>query len=245
MNINPTLPDIYAAIKSIVMSFPDFIDTDTDCPIPGIRTWKVSSDYSRADVNTDNFDSVYADLKRPFFWSRKWHNNKYSPNSIQWEFPALVAFEEQSVWSGAFDYGKTTNYDIELSVMDVYRHECASTPGKYKPYESRTVNDIWHDCEKLLSVVLFSISQIVVYEDAGKMFIGPVSQMPHGVFPILEIGREIAAANRNLTFERIDEVVNKVYGAKCRVTIPVLGCYDFTLKNEIANMKIAAYEIGC
>ena len=85
-----TITDFYEAIKKIVRTYPTM---QLKCWQP--QTFAVLPEAS--DLNSPNLGKVICDKNRPYFYSKLWESKGFTPNTIEFEFPLVVIYEENIV----------------------------------------------------------------------------------------------------------------------------------------------------
>ncbi len=168
------------------------------------------------EIATENLGATISDKDKPFFWSRYWHNNKYSPNAIRREFPLLTIFETEN--SGKTDEVFSRFHEVytfDISVLDVYRDDCNGKPG----CEGRTINEIYIDTKVLLQNYL---------RELGAAF---------------EYGNELVG-NMRMRFTPVEYNTERIYGTKCQVFFTTTSCPKIE-NGQLINYGVLANEEGC
>jgi hypothetical protein len=132
--------DFYNALKSAVMFSPG-----EGCN--QLQTFKVLEQSGGAKLVSENFGATRCDKDKPYFWSRKWHNQKYAGDP-DWAFPALIVVERSFVSDHPFRQSQNTAYQFNISVMD--RLHVGNNKMGCTGCEGRTINEIYEDTERLL-----------------------------------------------------------------------------------------------
>lgn len=149
-----TKRDFLEALKQAVM----FSPPSTDGKCQQLQTFKVLENGGGGLIRASNFGGTICDKGKPFFWSRVWHENGYNPNSIQFDFPVLMAVETNYQVDKPFAKRNTRSYQFNISVMDKYV-ETKGVKG-CEGCNGRTVNEIYEDTERLLFQALHFISKV-------------------------------------------------------------------------------------
>lgn len=125
-----------------------------------LQTFRVLSKGYAAEIKSANFGATILDKGRPFFWSRQWHQNKYNPNNITWEYPALTlgSLEDSINVERPFQQSTKRCYSFQLAVADKLITDCATCPAE--SCGNRTINEIYQDTETLLFYVLYYLSNV-------------------------------------------------------------------------------------
>lgn len=51
-----------------------------------LQTFRVLEQGAGRLLQSENFGATVCDREKPFFWSRAWHNAKYNPNKVIFDF---------------------------------------------------------------------------------------------------------------------------------------------------------------
>lgn len=135
-----------------------------------LQTFRVLEQGAGRLLQAENFGATVCDREKPFFWSRAWHNAKYNPNKVIFDFPVLAVIETDYTTSKPLSSQQKRTYNMNLVVLDKYVADCDK--GKCKGCEGRTINEIYEDTEALLFQALRYIAGAIVAtpdcdEDAG------------------------------------------------------------------------------
>lgn len=250
--MNLSLRDIFQIGKNAVQLFP----ADPDSPCLQLQAFRVLTRGGGAtEIATENLGAVPTDKDNPFFWSRRWHNNKYSPNALEFDFPILTMFEtfgETPTTPFVKPFGRT--YTIELAVFDKYQDDCVD--GTYTGCKARTINDIYLDTGTLLDSVLQYFGGMVIAATATdstpKLYYKPwlVSAYelgaigPYNVTDM--IGNQLFAQNKQVRFSRVDRfAANKIFGTKCQIVFTTNNCETIDYDLELPDFGTLAFEAGC
>lgn len=249
--MNLSLREVFQIGKNAVQLFP----ANPDNPCLQLQAFRVLTRGGGAtEITTENLGAVPTDKDNPFFWSRKWHNNKYSPNALAFDFPILTMFEtfgETNTTPFQKPFGRT--YTIELAVFDKYQDDCVD--GKYTGCKARTVNDIYLDTGTLLDSALQYMGGMVetTFADGSKKWYyrpwleyataqGIVG--PNNITSI--IGSVLNAQNKQVRFSRVDRfAANKIFGTKCQIVFTTNNCETIDYNLELPDFGSVAFEAGC
>jgi hypothetical protein len=200
--------------------------------------------------------AVPADKDNPFFWSRDWHNLKYSPSKLKWSWPLLTMYEliaenKKSV----FQKGKKRCYTVEIAVLDVFKEDCTTGMAKYSACDSRTVNQIYLDTETMLDGVLQYFGGIVIATTSANatptIYFKPWldAQVTAGTItgynPVYDLQNSLNAANPNTRFTRVEMPAQKIYGTKTQVVFCTTNCPDIDFNLALPDFGTLAFEAGC
>lgn len=249
--MNLSLRDIFQIGKNAVQLFP----ANPDNPCLQLQAFRVLTRGGGAtEIGTENLGAVPTDKGNPFFWSRKWHNNGYSPNALTFDYPILTMFEtvgETGTTPFVKPFGRI--YTIELAVFDTYQEDCVG--GKHTGCKARTINDIYLDTGILLDSVLQYFGgtvQATVDGGTAKMYykpwlesalaLGAISSYSN-VFPL---GNQLNPQNKQVRFARVDRyATQKIFGTKCQIIFTTNNCETIDYDLELPDFGSVAFEAGC
>lgn len=207
-----------------------------------------------AELASDNLGAVPTDKDTPFFWSRKWHNNKYSPNALAFEFPILTMYEIIGITgSSPFSKGFKRSYTIEISVLDVYKDDCVG--GTKTGCKSRPVNQIFIDTGIILDSILQYFGGVVgattSADPVEKLYYLPwlVEQKLSGAISSYDVRYDLQntlnANNKELRFVRVERPTQKIYGTKTQVTFTTTNCLTTAYDESLPDFGLLSFEAGC
>ena len=183
-----------------------------------------------AEISTPNLGAIPSDARGAYFWSRKWHNAKYNPNSIAFEYPLLTTFEIYADISDMFGDGTNKSVrTIEISVLDAFSEN--ADKGAAVGCAARTVNQIYFSTEDLLNQVLRYLGSVVFI--TSDDFTGTIpylqqwlslDRVPTNANVVYDLGNTISNANQSLRFQRVEFPTRRVYGTKTQITLPTWNC---------------------
>jgi hypothetical protein len=249
--MNLSLRDIFQIGKNAVQLFP----ANPESPCLQLQAFRVLTRGGGAtEIATENLGAVPTDKDNPFFWSRKWHNNKYSPNALEFDFPILTMFEtfgETSTTPFVKPFGRT--YTIELAVFDKYQDDCVD--GKYTGCKARTINDIYLDTGTLLDSALRYIGGTVgatTADGVERIYYRPWLESAYalggvGAYNITwMLGNQLFAQNKAVRFSRVDRfAANNIFGTKCQIVFTTNNCETIDYDLELPDFGTLAFEAGC
>lgn len=197
------------------------------------------------EVGTDTIGTILSD-KDTFFWSRKWELSGFNAGKISYEYPLLTAFELVNRSSYPMDGNNTKEYDIELSVLDTYYGESL----KKNECENRSINQIYLDTEFMLTAVLRYIGGLVVASvnggDDAIYNIKLLESVYPGQFQVKNhLGSAINAANRNVSFLRVEFPAKNIYGTKAKITVKALDCCNVDFEIVDGNDTVGVEPGSC
>lgn len=221
-------------------------------PCLQLQAFRVLQRERGTEVGTDNLGALPTDKDNPFFWSRKWHNNKYNPNNIEWEWPLFTMFELVSETTEApFSGGFGRCYTLELSVLDIFKEDCCGPGGI--GCDARPINQIFLDTETLLDSVLRYFGGIVIAtttaDPVPKIYYRPwlvANFLPGQINIQYELLVTLNTNNKNVRYARVERPTQKIYGTKTQVKFCTKNCgpainFDLTLP----DFGLLSFESGC
>lgn len=207
------------------------------------------------EIGTDNLGAVPTDKDTPFFWSRKWHNNKYSPNAVLAEFPIVTMYEiigetDKSPFAGQFK----RCYTIEIAVLDVYKEDCQD--GTKRGCDARTINQIFLDTGLMLDSILQyfgkMVGAITSADPVEKLYYRPWldAQKMAGAITSYDVKYDLQntlnASNAKLRFARVEKSgARQIYGTKTQVTFCTNNCPTVNYDTELKDFGLLSFEAGC
>lgn len=249
--MNLTLEDFYRIGRNAVRLFP--AETPVK-PCRQLQAFRVLQHSRGSELGAANLGAVATDKDNPYFWSIKWHNNKYNPNALAFDFPVLTMFEVFSETSGSpFEQSFNNCPNVEIAVLDVYREDCVD--GKQTGCAARTVNGIYKDTGDLLLKTLqyFGQSVIATTDVAPDPMVYTLpwleTAQAEGDIASFSVESELIsmmnANNRNIRFMRVEMPSQKIYGTKVQVKFCSLTCPEVEFKYNINDYGVLAFEAGC
>jgi hypothetical protein len=246
-----SLTDFFRIGRSAVQLYPALSPPQ---PCLQLQAFRVLQLARGNEIGTDNLGAVPADKDTPFFWSRKWHNSKYNPNALAFEYPLLTMFDVVSeTKTSPFSAGFKRCYTVELAVLDVYRDDCVD--GKKTGCSARPINQIFMDTELMLDSVLRYFGQIVgattLEDQVEKLYYRPWLdlQVAHGQIGSYNVTYSLESnLNTNnpvFRFSRVEKPTNKIYGTKCQVTFCASKCPSISYDTSLPDFGLLAFEAGC
>ena len=243
--------DFYNIGKNAVQLFPAG-SPPKPCLQP--QAFRVLQRERGTELAAENLGAVPTDKDTPFFWSRKWHNNKYNPNALAFEFPILTMYEIIGVTeSSPFSKGFKRSYTIEISVLDVYKDDCVS--GTKTGCQARPVNQIFLDTGAILDSILQYYGQVVgattSADPAEKLYYKPWldAQKLSGAITSFNVKYDLQNTlntnNKALRFVRVERPTQKIYGTKTQVTFTTSNCPTIAYDGSLQNFGLLSFESGC
>lgn len=248
--MNISLRDLFQIGKDAVRLFP----ANTERPCLQLQAFRVLTRGGGAtEIGTDNLGAVPTDKDNPFFWSRKWHNNKYSPNALTFDFPILTMFETfgETVQT-PFNIPFGRQYTIELAVFDTYQDDCVN--GKHTGCKARTINDIYFDTGLLLDSVLRYFGGMVEATMANgekKLYYRHWLENAHARGAVSDYNisglllNQLSPLNKQVRFSRVDRfATQKIFGTKCQIVFQTNNCEAIEYDLELPDFGTVGFEAG-
>jgi len=246
--MNLSLRDFYQIGRDAVRLFP----ANAERPCLQLQAFRVLTRGGGAtEIGTENLGAVPTDKDNPFFWSRKWHNNKYHPDALTFDYPILTMFETFGETAQTpFNPPLGRQYTIELAVFDTYQDDCVN--GKYTGCKARTINDIYLDTGTLLDSVLQYIGGMVeatIGTGEAQMYYRPWLVSAHALGAIADynvtnmLGAQLNPLNKQVRFSRVDRfATQKIFGTKCQIVFMTNNCETIDYNLELPDFGTVGFE---
>ncbi len=112
-------------------------------------------------LSAENLGATVCDLKKNWFWSRKWDNTKAKTNAVPWDYPILTVMQRNFTAERPLrSRGQISTGSYSLTVLDRYGGGCEK--GNCAGCDGRTINDIYADTEHLLFQALSFLEGMVI-----------------------------------------------------------------------------------
>ena len=244
-----SLIDFYWIGRVAVQLYPQ--NLETPCLQP--QAFRVLQMERGSEIGTENLGVVPTDKDTPFFWSRKWHQNKYSPNALEYGYPLVTMYEIiGETQSSPFTNGFKRCYTIEISVLDIKRQDCADCD---QDCNDRPINQIFLDTGTILDSILLYYGGMVRANTSidltPKLYSRPWldNEKSRGMIDWYEVkhdvGASLNAANPNLRFTRVERPTQQIYGTKTQVRFCTNNCPSITYDNVLEDFGTVAGAAGC
>ena len=246
-----SLTDLFRIGRTAVQLYPA---TSPPQPCLQLQAFRVLQLARGSEVGTENLGAVPTDKDNPFFWSRKWHNNKYNPNAMAFEWPVLTMFDIVSeTASTPFNAGFRRKYTIEISVLDIYRDDCVS--GSQIGCAARPINQIFMDTGMLLDSVLQYFAGIVgattSADPVEKLYYRPWLEAEKLAGNIAsfnvtyDLQNRLTADNPVVRYARVEKATQKIFGTKTQITFSTNNCPTIQYDSSLPDFGVLAFEAGC
>lgn len=128
-----------------------------------LNAFRAFQQSSAAEMSTPTLGATICDKDKPYFFSRLWHEKKYNPNAIAFDFPLLFLFEIEATarYTSISEGLIVVSHHLQVGVVDVYT-EPKPSASYCHGCEGRTVNEIYQDTERLLYYALRFVSDLGV-----------------------------------------------------------------------------------
>lgn len=251
-----TLTDFYNALKQAVMFSPQYVVPNSGngkaWKCRQLQTWRVMSKERGAELASPNLGATVCDKGKPFFWSRKWHESKYS-DSITFTYPALLLTELSFQTEKAFQKNTKRCYTFQLAVVDQLSGDCAKC--LCESCEKRTIGEIHADTEALLFSALYYLSNIrqATTEPDGATVWANVDYLQAlkdagGISdfnPAADWGGLLNSTNKEVSAYRIAIEATKHYGTAVNFTACFHNCEATEQNFNLPDFGVLASEAGC
>jgi hypothetical protein len=246
--MNATKTDFFNALKGAVMFSPA-----NEMKCRQLQTFRVLEQGGGAQLAASNFGATICDKSKPYFWSRAWHNAKYSP-TISFEFPVLAIIEKTYTVDKPISRFNSRCYEFNISVLDKYTADCEKM--KCSGCNGRTINEIYEDTETLLFSALGYLRDVVEAtlspgDEQGYYHTGMLAQMvTDGTINEYAAGKgfgnQLENNLKNAQAYKTAIGVEALYGNAITVQICFQNCetteYNF---ESLPDFGVLAQEAGC
>lgn len=215
----------------------------SNLPCRRLQTFRVFAASPSQELLTPTLGASICDKDKPFFFSREWHEKKYNPNEIAWQYPLLFAFEVEAVcdFTQIEDGVVRTRHTLQVGVLDIAK-EVKSASG-CKGCEGRTVNEIYLDTQQQLFEALLFAKRIGIatFDDGTQTLRSPGAY--NATFTAVNMIEEPQNA---LALFRIERPAERVYGTGVTLTIKAQQCdITNTFDAPAKEYGVLAHEAGC
>lgn len=246
-----SLLDLYRIGRNAVQLFPG---QSPPKPCLQLQAFRVLQKERGGDITTTNLGVVQSDKDTPFFWSRLWHERKYLPGDLGFNFPILTMFElVNQVEKEPFTPGFRRLYTIELSVLDVFKTDCVD--GTKTGCDARPVNQIFLDTEYLLDSVLKYFGATVIAttnaDATPRIYYLPwlEAQKIAGAITSFNVIYQLVVSlntnNKGVRFSRVEYPTPKIYGTKAQIVFSTNNCETISYDTSLEDFGLLSFESGC
>lgn len=253
--MNATQTDFYNALKQAVMFSPQYVAPDSKqgkvWKCRQLQTWRVMQKERGGELASPNLGATICDKGKPFFWSKKWHDSKYTPNNIAFEYPALLLTELSFSSEKAFQKSTKRCYSFQLAVVDQQTAECANCGCD--SCENRTITEIFADTETLLFSVFNYLSKVkeAVLQPSGETVFANTDYLDYmkeqGAISAWDGGKDWGGLlnSQQVSAYRIAVEASKIYGTAANFTACFHDCNASTYNFNVPDFGVLAAEAGC
>jgi len=183
-------------LKRIANGFP----TQSGKPCLSLQTFAFVWDEN--DINTENLGKTIQYKDEPFFYSRQWVASNYNPNSLKFNYPSLLIWEDGDTISKPFDQQDkaTTTYVFKFSD----KMPSFDTSRRKKTYcNTRIYEQVVQDLKSIVYSTFKKMGEFALYDlFKGGAKIGQDWYLQTDIDSMILSG-EIDNANRLLDFVNI------------------------------------------
>lgn len=244
--MTPELTDIYDALKDSVRFYPK---QEIPCCQP--QTWRVLQKSLGVEISTENLGATICDKDKPYFWSRRWHESKYKPDNIQFDYPLLYAFEMPGTLKDPFGSNPQFIYTLQIGVLDVLSDDGAAR--SCMGCNGRTINEINETTQGILQACIDYLKNTYPYSinDAAPVWANKTF-IDYGLsanrFTANRTGGSITdkaqSLNPDATFFRVEKTGN-IYGTAITLRFYGGGCVTPEWNFNETDFGVLAHEAGC
>jgi hypothetical protein len=246
-----TIEDFYRVLKNAVRFYP---------ATSPVKKWLQPQSFrvlardprSNAEIGTDTLGASPLDKVLPFFWSREWELKKSPPGALTFSYPLLTAFEIiNNPTNGIFKGRASRTYTLEIAVLDTYNSDAACNRANIETGESRPVNQIFLDTERILDGVMRYIGGTVTAttnsDPVEKVYNEQVleANIPGQYAVKLRLGDVWAAMNPAPQYARVEYPARNIFGTKTRFLFKVESCPEIVFNEQIPAITPIGFEAGC
>lgn len=253
--MNASLSDFYAAMKQAVMFSPQYVVPDSGngkaWKCRQLQTFRVMQKERGSELASPNLGATICDKGKPFFWSRKWHQDKYNPNNITFEYPALLLTELSINSENSFSQSSKRCYSFQVAVVDQQTDDC--TTCACESCEKRTVNEIFSDTENLLFSCLHYVSKIrqATLQPSGEEgfwntdYLAALKEAGtiNGYNPGADWGGLLN--KQQVSGYRIAIDAQKIYGTAVNISVCFHNCEATQYNFNLPDFGVLSAESGC
>lgn len=244
-----TKRDLIEALRQAVMFSPE--RTDGKCH--QLQTFKVLEVGFGGLIRASNLGGTICDKGKPFFWSRLWHQSKYNPNAIQFDFPVLIAVETGYSVDKPLAKHNTRSYNFNLTVLDKLVE--VKGPAGCEGCNGRTINEIYEDTETLLFQALHFVSK-TTYATLADGTTGHFNRdmldawvdsgYIAGYEPTTAPGTTWEIGIKNVSAYKASIPAEGLYGNSVSITVDIKTCdeTEYNFKN-LPDFGVLSHEAGC
>lgn len=105
---------------------------------------------SPAEMNSDSLEKTVWDRDKPFFYSRKWEANNFTANRVNFDYPALIAYDLQPRLTGFFKGKGKRLINIRLDCL--------------YPNVAKADQNIKNACKELLVQEIYTATEAMIIQ---------------------------------------------------------------------------------
>ena len=254
--MSASLNDFYTALKQAVMFSPQYVEADSGngkvWKCRQLQTFRVMQKERGADLKAPNLGATICDKGKPFFWSRRWHENGYG-DPITFNYPALLLTELSFTPERLFQKQTKRCYTFQIAVVDQIGSDCKEC--NCQSCEKRTGNEIFADTEALLFDALYYLSKMrgAVLQPSGESGVWNTDYLDYlktsgGISdytPGQDFGSILNSDNKGASGYRIAVESEGIFGTAVNVTACFQNCEATEYNFKLPDFGVFAREAGC
>lgn len=201
-----------------------------------------------------NLGANICDKDKPFFWSRKWADMDFNPNSVEWAFPLLYVFDMSANVENVFTGKTKAVHNLQIGVIDVLSEDCAA--GNCAGCNGRTVNEIHIDTQRMLINALRFTGGFVYGNDfdgeipSGFYHEAHLQKMvTDGVIPAgertVKLMQTSFPKNKEMTFIHIERPTDRMFGTATELRLETSACMEPFNDFTDINWGVVPQNVGC
>jgi len=200
-----TILDVYKIFKEIVKQYPQQAET-----YKRLQGFFVLND--NAQINTANLgkSKIYAESENlDVFYNRRWETDSYNVNDISFDFPVLVAFQNEFQ---SLDLNRQ-NYKLELYAI-----------GKYELIEE---NVVWERTDVVYENQLLNVlKQFEGFVKSSGVWVHESTLAANELLLCTETAKQAFKNRNSLSFKREQVGTQRLSACTCTIDLQLSQC-DF------------------
>jgi len=144
-----------------------------------LHTWAALENMS--DLNAENLAKVPLEREKVYFYSRSWAKSEFNPSNVTFDYPVMVAVEEDIPLDGfLMDGPMKTCYNLNIAFLDKFDEACSKKGTGCTDCAKRNRYEIYRDTEIFLRVFESYLRGLVI-TTTGVLINQAVNQLLNNV----------------------------------------------------------------